>query len=162
MATDYWKYIEKRLHEESMLHYPENNLRKILKSFLNGILNEFYEDSFNLMKQSFLVTMTGKYLDIKAEEYGLKRKKDESDDELRQRIFNATSTYLSVNFIKLQKTLIYTKKDLTDSIREKMSSNNPYLNNEYAVIPPDVETYDFLENDVVYEKVYQLYKKGWK
>lgn len=162
MFTDYWKYIEERLHEESMLHYPNNKLREILQSFLNGILNDVYEDSFDLMKQSFLVTMNGKYLDIKAEEYGLKRKENESDDELRQRIFNATSTYLSVNFIKLQKTLIYTKKHLNDSIREKMSSNNPYLNNEYAVIPPDVETYDFLENDVVYEKVYQLYKKGWK
>ena len=162
MRTDYWRYIEERLHEESLLHYPDNKLRLILKSFLNGILNDFYDDSFDLMKQSFLVTMSGKYLDIKAEEYGLKRKTDESDDELRQRIFNATSTYLSVNFIKLQKTLIYTKKDLNDSIREKMSSNNPYLNNEYAVIPPDVETYDFLENDVVYEKIYQLYKKGWK
>ena len=162
MLTDYWRYIEDRLHEESMLHYPENKLKEILNSFLNGVLNEFYDDSFDLMKQSFLVTMSGKYLDIKAEEYGLKRDTGESDDELRQRIFNATSTYLSVNFIKLQKTLIYTKKNLNDSIREKMSSNNPYLNNEYAVIPPDVETYDFLENDVVYEKIYQLYKKGWK
>ena len=160
--TDYWKYIEERLHEESMLHYPENNIRLILKSFLNGTLNDFEEDSFDLMKQSFLVTMTGKYLDIKAEEYGLKRKTNETDDEFRQRIFNAISTYLSVNFIKLQKTLIYTKKNLHDNIREKMTSDNPYLNNEYAVIPPDVETFDFLENDVIYEKIYELYKKGWK
>lgn len=159
--TNYWKYIEERLHEESNLHYPNNNIKLILETYLNGILNKFYEESIDLLKNSFLLTMTGKHLDLKGEEYGIKRDVDESDDEYRQRLFNVVLEYLSVNFIKMQKTLVFTKKSVDDNIREKMTSNNPYLNNEYAVIPPNDDISNFLKNDVIYEDVYQIYVKGW-
>ncbi|RAP46455.1 MAG: hypothetical protein BZ136_07555 [Methanosphaera sp. rholeuAM74] len=159
--VDYWNFIEKRLHEESMLRYPLNRLRGILRSFVNGALNDFYDDALDVLAQSFLLTCTGKYLDLRGVEYNLKREVGEDDESYRQRLFNLTSCYLSVNFIKMQNALVYTKDDVEDSIRLKMTSNNPYLNNEYAVIPPNVDVFDFLENDVLFDDVYVLYKRGW-
>lgn len=86
----------------------------------------------------------------------------ESDKSFRQRILNSISTYLSVNFIKDQGVLLYSKNNLNENIRMNMTSNNPYMNNIYAAIPKDDVVKKFLETEIVYEKHLQIYKKGWE
>lgn len=85
----------------------------------------------------------------------------ETDDEYRRRIFNAYSPRLTVDYLKKQKIILYSKKEFEEDIRTKMTSLNPYLNNIYAGIPPNDQISDFLDNDVIHNKHIYIYKKGW-
>lgn len=255
---DYWRFIQRRLHHESALHYPRNKVRKILKAYVNGILNECEIDSRHYFEQGFLLTCTGRYLDERGYEMGIPRKKGktaegivtfklsspassrlkipkntlvyssytgyeyltkydayidvdetevnikvqaitygarfnayegeitvinnkylsknlsvrnespiyggedaEPDAQYRQRLFNSISINLSVNYLKKQGIIIYSKAKYNNNIRIKLSSFNPYLNNEYAAIPPSDEVLNFLDKDVIHDKIMQIYIKGW-
>lgn len=72
--TNYWRAIEQRLHEESLLHYPRNEMRKILRAYLNGALNTCEENVNMFFEQGFLLTCTGEFLDERGNEMGLPRK----------------------------------------------------------------------------------------
>lgn len=159
--TDYWKSIEERLHTESLLHYPTNKVRLLLKSYLNGELNSLKSDVQDMVLQGFLLTCTGKYLDMYGAELGVPRENTEEDDSYRQRLFNIISDYLSVGYLKKMGNIIYTKNMLDDNIRENMTSNNPYLNNRYAVIPGNDNSLDFVTNDTITEDNIVTYLKGW-
>ncbi|MCD8210592.1 MAG: hypothetical protein LUC37_03480 [Prevotella sp.] len=95
-----WNAIVRRLHEESGLQYPQNRVRLILEACINGGLDDLEAVIWTTIFAGFLQTCTGKYLDLRGEEIGLSRRSNESDDEYRQRLFNALSYYLSVRFIK--------------------------------------------------------------
>ena len=256
---DYWRFIQRRLHAESALHYPRNRVRKILRAYLNGTLNDCEVDSRHFFEQGFLLTCEGRFLDERGNEMGIPRKKGktaegtvhfelskpatsrlkipkgtlvyssftgyeylttydayidvgetevvvkiqaitygkrfnayeeelttidttylskdltvkneipilggedmESDAEYRQRLFNSISVNLSINFLKRQGIIIYSKKEYNNNIRIKLSSLNPYLNNKYAAIPPSNEVLNFLDRDVIHDKIMQIYIKGWK
>lgn len=72
--TDYWRTIQRRLHEESALHYPRNKMRLILRAYVNGMLNKMDEDSRMFFNQNFLLTTSGYYLDERGAEFALPRK----------------------------------------------------------------------------------------
>lgn len=256
--TEYWRAIERRLHEESALHYPRNKMRLILKAYIDGTLNKFDADDRKFFEQGFLLTCSGEYLDLRGAEMGIPRKEGkiatgtvtfkltngavsrisipkgtivssyvtgyeyvtknrayievgetsvtvnvqaitygkkyncskneityvetesipstvavinetactggedgESDGEYRQRLFNFISTNLSVNFLKKQGIIIYSKKKYDDEIRTKMSSLNPYMSNQYCAIPPNDTIMKYVEKDIIYYKIMQIYIKGW-
>jgi hypothetical protein len=158
---DFWRTIELRLHEESQLHHPLNEVKKILKSYINGALNEYDEFDQDLIKDAFLKTCTDVYLDERGAEYGLLRNTDETDDEFRSRIMNANNLNLSVNFMKKQGMTLYSKKKVDDKIRLKLSSMNPYMSRYYACIPDNITVSDFVENKVIHRKTLEIYKRGW-
>ena len=255
---DYWRVIQRRLHSESALHYPRNEVRKILKAYINGTLNEYEDNSRLFREQGFLLTCQGAYLDERGNEMGLPRKKGkvatgtvtfhlinpasstlvipkdfviessitgygytttknatievgetdvtvtvqaiasgkrynaieseltvidttyvssdlsvtneiqitggvdgETDAEYRQRLFNSISTHLTVNYLKKQGIIIYSKKKYDNDIRIKMSSLNPYLNNEYAAIPPK-SLINYLNKEIIHNRIMQIYIKGWE
>lgn len=110
--TNRWTPIENRLHEESALHYPDNTMRRILEPLLNGLFDAVEEEMNDIIYECFLLTSTGQYLDLFGVEIGLTRENDESDNEYRQRLFNALSEYLSVSFVKLQGIILYAKEEL--------------------------------------------------
>lgn len=85
----------------------------------------------------------------------------ESDSEYAQRLLNNESTNISVNYLKKMGILIYTKNDLDDNIRTKMTSFNPYLFNEYALIPPNNEVADFTLHELIVNDWTVVYIKGW-
>ncbi|WP_455644815.1 hypothetical protein [Methanosphaera sp.] len=159
--TNRWTPIELRLHEESGLHYPENHVRKILEACINGILNDVESEIDDAIYESFLLTCSGIYLDMNGEEIGILRETDETDDEYRQRLFNALSSYLSVNFVKLQGMILYSKDELESNIRSKLTSLNPYLSKYYAGIPKNSIATEFLTTDMIYEYNIYYYVKGW-
>lgn len=254
---EFWRFIQRRLHSESALHYPKNKVRLILKAYVDGILNQYLEDARVFAEQGFLLTCIGSYLDERGNEMNLPRKKGniargtvnftlsepsnsklkiprntlmlsiygyeyitlndayigvgettttvnvqaitygkrynidakeltiidntrlsselevsneipitggtdgETDEEYRKRIFNAYSPRLTVDYLKKQGIIIYSKKEFEEDIRTKMTSLNPYLNNVYAGIPPNEEIADFLDNDVIHNKHIYIYTKGW-
>lgn len=85
----------------------------------------------------------------------------ESDAEYGQRLLNNESTNISVNYLKKQGITIYTKNDLSDDIRTKMTSFNPYLFNEYALIPPNNEVADYTLNELIVNEWTVVYIRGW-
>ena len=306
--TNYWTQISERLHEESALHYPNNEMRNILEVYFNTILSEFEKHNREIVNQGFLVTSTGYFLDLRGAEYGIPRKtgeyakgqitfvfvneipknqtptqittpdselaitdyshqliqdivnnintqrknnnystiyeirkavsdysipigtkvqndrgyeyiltenltikKDEylttgsikasssgqrynteeqtvtrfntsqigeelicinpypiqggkdgeTDDDYRHRLLNNINTNLSIPFLRRQKIIIYTKKQLNHPIRTKLTSFNPYINNKYSLIPPLNEVEDFVNNELIADYSVVIYKKGW-
>lgn len=158
---DYWTVIQNRLTNTSGLKRPDNTIATILKEMTNGFYNEFTEDIYNTVLETFLLTADSSYLDIKGKELNIQRTSEESDNDYRQRLFNAISTVLNVNFIKKQGIIVYTKKEKEDNIRQKMTSNNPYINNTYAIFPKTSTSSFFISTDFIYEYVTTYYMKGW-
>lgn len=85
----------------------------------------------------------------------------ESDDSYRQRLLNNINTNISINYLKKQGIIIYSKKNLKDDVRTKMTSFNPYLNNKYDVIPPDNEVFDFVKYELIADPYIMVYIRGW-
>lgn len=306
---EYWESIKNRLHEESLLHHPNNEIGKMFETFFNKMLNQFSEDNVLFLDQGFLITTSGLYLDIRGQELGLPRRegtfaegtvvftltkeiikssapkklenvveggitydfrmeelqtlldnineerqndedfttilearsaentftipqgtpvfsnvgfeyllvedvvfnkgdilkegkirakesgsrynagigeicvfnaseinKDlivenlvwindgndgESDEEYARRLINNNSVNISVNFLKRQNIVIYSKKDVDDELRNNLTSFNPYLNNEYALIPPNNEISDYVLNELIINDWTVVYIKGW-
>ena len=158
---DRWNAIESRLHEETSLRYPENIVRKILKEVINKHLEDLENTVEELLYESFLVSCSGDYLDIRGSEYGILREKNESDNSYRQRILNMISSFFTVNFMKKQGFILYTINSLDSNIRTEMTSNNPYLNNEYMGIPKHALAREFMLKDTIYEYNIVLYTKLW-
>lgn len=159
--TNRWTPIENRLHEESALHYPQNIMHKILEPIINGLFDDLEDEINDIIYNCFLLTAEGQYLDLMGVEIGLIRETNESDDEYRQRLFNALSEYLSVTFVKLQGIILYAKDELYSDIRIHMSSRNPYMNNIYAGIPRTSVSRSVLLYDMIYEYIICHYVKGW-
>ena len=306
---EYWAPIKNRLHEESLLHHPNNEIGKMFEVFFNEMLNQFSEDNMLFVDQGFLLTTSGLYLDIRGNELGLPRKegtyaegtvvftltkeirksaepkklenveedgitydfrmeelqtlldnineerkddedyttilearsaeatftipegtpvfsdvgfeyiltedvvfqkgdilqegkvkakesgkrynagigeikvfnaneinKDlivenlvringgndgESDEEYARRLINNNSVNISVNYLKRQNIVIYAKKDVDDELRTKLTSFNPYLTNEYALIPPNNEISDYVLNELIINDWTEVYMRGW-
>lgn len=318
-TIDYWESIRNRLHEESGLHYPFNEIGQMLELFFNKILNEFSTENRNFLDQGFLHTTTGIYLDERGKEMAMPRKggkpakgyvqfiltqkipetetpteliaktnstdgktydfqldsvknilnrinkerfddenittileprqaksnitipkgtsvysdvgfeylttrevilkkgemiitipvqsngkgpqynteentiktfvykgteednvsyinsdlivvndtqikggkAGESDDAYRQRLLNNINSNISVNHLKKQGVTLFSKKEVDDNIRVKLSSNNPYVTNKYGAIPPNREMKDYMENEMIINDWVILYHKGW-
>ena len=85
----------------------------------------------------------------------------ETDDQYRQRLLNNINTNITINYLKKQGIIIYSKKNHDDDVRTKMTSFNPYLNNMYDVIPPYNEVYDFVKYDLIADQYIMVYIRGW-
>ena len=85
----------------------------------------------------------------------------EDDNEYRRRLLNSINTNISVNYLKRQSIIIYTKKELDDAVRLKMTSLNPYLNNKYCAIPPNDDVTFFMNHELIANKNVIVYIKGW-
>lgn len=88
-------------------------------------------------------------------------KDGESDTEYGQRLLNNNSVNISVNYLKRQGIVIYTKGERDEDIRTKMTSFNPYLFNEYALIPPNNEVADYTLHELIVNDWTMVYIKGW-
>lgn len=89
-------------------------------------------------------------------------KDGETDNHYRRRLLNNESVNLSVNQIKREGIIVYSKKNRDDVIRVKMSSLNPYMSNKYALIPSNDEKLYFSEYDLIADDNVKVYRKGWE
>lgn len=306
---DYWKAMELRLHEESGLHNPLNEIGQMFNIFFNEMLHQFSEDNRLFLDQGFLATAEGLYLDIFGKEMGLPRRggkyakgtvkfsltrkipqeeepekitneseegltfdfqpekiqdildelneerkndastttilelreaesnipifkgtkiysdtgfeyitteevtlpkghkfvsvpviaresgerynaeantlsvfdsssidddlivmnideikggeEEENDGSYRQRLLNNKTLNISVNHLVRNGVIVYTKENVDDDIRIKTTSNNPYLNNKYALIPPENEVKEFIIKDLLMDDNVRIYIMGW-
>lgn len=97
---------------------------------LDGTIVEYLENYDNHVLDMFLVTATGKYLDLHGEQYKMFRRQGESDDSFRNRILVEQSiVQSSTDFLKLNVVLWVYFDNILD--KNVLSSRNPYLKNEH-------------------------------
>lgn len=85
----------------------------------------------------------------------------EEDDDYRLRLLNNISQNITINYLKRQGIIIYSVDSLEDNVRTKVTSFNPYVNNEYAIIPSNNEVRDFVKDELVTEYCFNIYIRGW-
>lgn len=108
------------------LNNPENDGYK----FLDGTVGEYLEHYDNHVYDLFLARASGGYLDLHGKLYGIFRREDESDEELRRRILNEEFIVQSTtDFLGLDVVLWVYFTDILD--KNVLSSRNPYLKNEH-------------------------------
>lgn len=97
---------------------------------LEGTIAEYLEHYDNHVLDMFIVTATGKYLDLHGEQYRMFRRPGESDISFRNRILVEQSIVQSTfDFLKLNVILLVYKDGLLGN--NVLSSRNPYLKQEH-------------------------------
>lgn len=148
----YTRGIVERLNNESL--QDENNDFTIV---LDGCLGEYLTNRDNHFLDTFLITATGKYLDIHADIFGLKRRENETDESFRQRIItDETLIERTTDFEKLDCQLWVYKDDVDK--KNVLTSRNPYLkkfhDDDYVFIATGSDSNyiknKFLLNDILW------------
>lgn len=159
--TTTWLQIRNRLHENSGLQNPKNEIGALLDLTI-GVTIEAFEDFIDdHLLQAFILTAEGDHLDRIADEHGLERMNNEDDTSLRQRIFNSIIFSLSIVFVERQGIRNYSKKRLHDDSRLYMTSCNPHTTNLYDTIPVTAIAKAWLYNQLIYEYTCRVHAKGW-
>lgn len=156
-----WIQIRNRLHENSGLQNPKNPVGVLFDLTISAMLEKFDEFIDEHILQAFVLTSEEFHLDRIADEYGLVRLDDESDDELRRRILNAIVFTLSIIYIERQGIRNYSKQLLTDNSRIYITSCNPHTHNIYDSYAETDIAKNFFLNQLVYEYTCLLHWKGW-
>ena len=118
--------ILNRLNNDEL--QKEDNPGRIV---LDGTIGEYLENYDNHVLDMFLVTASGKYLDLHGEQYKMFRRPGESDVSFRNRIMIEKSiVQSSTDFLKLNVVLWVYFNDILD--KNVLSSRNPYLKNEHT------------------------------
>lgn len=121
----YTKALQERLNNKA-LQNDDNDFIKIY----DGCINEYLENRNNKFMNIFLTTAEGDYLDVHGKMYGIFRKKDESDDSYRNRIFlNKSILQRTTDFNKLDLGFWVFKEGVID--KDTLTSRNPYLKKEH-------------------------------
>lgn len=122
---------------------------------LDGTIGEYLENYDNHVLDMFLVTATGKYLDLHGEQYKMFRRPGESDASFRNRILveqsivQSTSDFLKLNVV----LLVYFDGLLSNNV---LSSRNPYLKIEHDedyIFLATGEDCDYLRNKFILEDI---------
>lgn len=134
--------------ETSQLSRPDNPMHKIIDNGVGTWLDNF-EDK-DLDSQFFLNTATGKYLDLHGQDYGIRRKLDETDEDYRQRIIYESMGHLTVNFLlNVYNVELYSfVQDFTVEDND-LTSDNPYISNEGYLGVCNQTTRDILDKKFI-------------
>lgn len=133
--TENGERILDSIPETSSLSNPDNPMYKIIDYAVGGFLDAF-EDK-DLDSQFFLNTATGKYLDLHGEDYNIRRKLDESDEDYRQRIIYESLGRVTVDFlIKIYGVELYVYVPDFNVNNNTLVSDNPYISRDgyYAIV----------------------------
>lgn len=119
---------EDRLNPVSNLSNPESDGYKLFDFTIGYELDKI--DDEDLLKQLFVNTATGDYLDLHGSIYGVYRYDGESDDDFRNRIINNSNFKLCIYDIEqLNGTVVCYVQDLN----VQATSKNDLLSNEYII-----------------------------
>lgn len=133
--TENGEKILDMIPDTSMLSNPSNPMYKIIDKAVGGWLDNF-EDQ-DLDSQLFLTSATGKYLDLHGQDYNIRRRLDESDEDYRNRIIYESMGRVTVNFLlDIYGVQLYVYVDNFDVSKNSLTSDNPYMPNEgyFAVV----------------------------
>ena len=128
--SDYGDGIIERLNGTTGLADKDNPFHKLINHGLGGWLDNFDENS--LSEQIFLESATGKWLDVHGEQFGIKRKIDESDEEYRQRIVYESLGHITTPFlVDVYGLTLYCYIEDFDVTENTLTSDNVYACNKY-------------------------------
>lgn len=131
--------VMERVHMQSGLRRHDNEVHNIFRETLGWYFNEL--DSVEQVRSFLLKNATGAYLDEYAYQYGLARNDNETDDELRARIYAHKKELFKVSDVKSTSVDLFT---YVDNPYTQMTSKNTYLSHKYlAHANKNVEDYWF-------------------
>lgn len=146
--TENGEQILDMIPETSQLSQPDNPMYKIIDYAVGGWLDNFEEK--DLDSQFFLNTATGGYLDLHGEDYGIRRRLDESDDDYRQRIIYESMGHLTANFLlDVYNVQLYTFIDDFNADENTLTSDNPYIRTEGFLAVTDEKTRNILNKKFI-------------
>lgn len=99
MSSEYGTYIREQFPEHSPLHDDNNPMREMIETGIGTVFDEIEEEIFDSSDMRFLITATGKYLDLMGERFGLARG-TRTDDEYRAVLIAIKSSTPSIAGIK--------------------------------------------------------------
>lgn len=161
MTTVVWEQIRSRLHEESGLQNPSNEVGKLLDIFIGTSFESFEDFIDEHLLQSFILLAEGDHLDRLGYQEGVTRKDNETDSSYRQRIMNQLESNMTVVNTKRQGIDLYSKKNVGDNSRLYLTSTNAHTNNKYDAIPKTSEAKTYLLQQLLYEYILQPHWKGY-
>lgn len=119
--------IIERLHSNSNLRNLDNPVRKIIDNTIGEWLDQ--HDETVLYENIFLISATGKYLDLHGQTYNIYRRVDESDENYRQRIIYESLNRLTVNYLRDVFNLdVYVYVANYNPQNNQLTSDNYYIN----------------------------------
>lgn len=146
--TENGERILDSIPETSSLSNPDNPMYKIIDYAVGGYLDDF-EDK-DLDSQLFLNTATGKYLDLHGEDYNIRRKLNESDDDYRQRIIYESLGQITIDFlVNVYNVELYSYVPDFNLDDNTLVSDNPYLSREGYLAIVDEETKEILDKKFI-------------
>lgn len=146
--TENGERILDSIPETSSLSNPNNPMYKIIDYAVGGYLDDF-EDK-DLDSQLFLNTATGKYLDLHGQDYNIRRKLNESDDDYRQRIIYESLGQITIDFlVNVYNVELYSYVQDFNLNNNTLVSDNPYLSREGYLAIVDEETKEILDKKFI-------------
>lgn len=140
--------ILERLHNDSPASNPENDFYKVFDGSVGEWLDRFDVDRFH--EQLFVGMASGEWLDLHGEEYGVKRKLDESDSDYRERIVKHTLGDLTPSLLGVDFGLeVFTDVNGYTRDGNKLVSDNPYISRDGYIVFCDDETRALVEKSFV-------------
>ena len=143
--SDFIKLFCDFLPVKSNIREENNELRNVLDKSLGEFMdNKLGEVSDNI----FLTTATGGWLDCFGNDYGVRRKYNESDDDYRDRIVFEKLEYLNAdNLQDIYGLTLYCFINQFDASENTLTSDNPYVNSIKMTDATGIE--DILKNKFI-------------
>ena len=108
-----------------------------------------FEDK-DLDSQLFLNTATGAYLDLHGNDYGIRRKLDESDEDYRSRIIYESLGHLTVDFLlNVYGVELYSYVSGFNVNENTLVSDNPYMVSDGFLAVTDEVTKEILDKKFI-------------
>ena len=127
--SDIGEDIIGRLSRTSKLKL-DSDMGRIIDYTIGEWLQRENDEPF--FEQFFLQEATGSYLDLHGKEYGVFRKINESDDDYRKRIIYSSSSYLTINYLKIVYDVeIYSYVASFNVSNNTLVSDNPYYTGKF-------------------------------
>ena len=145
--SDFVPMLVDMLPRHSSLQSVDNPLRVVLDRSLGEFMDRV--DSEVVFDGLFLQSASGGWLDAHGRDYGVVRKQDESDKDYRNRIIFEKLEYLTVrNLQEIYGVALYVLVDTFNPSENMLTSDNPYLDNEYMAVA-DETTREIINNKFV-------------
>ena len=132
--SDFIEMFCDMLKINSEIQSADNDFRKVL----DKSLGEYMDAHDDVLDELFLDSATGGWLDAFGKDYGVSRKIDEDDESYRQRIIFEKLEYLTAhNLQTIYGLTLYTNIDDYDASTNQLTSDNPYISNNYMSYASD-------------------------
>ena len=147
---NYGEGIISRLHEDCSLRDEDNPVRPIIINTVGAWLDN--QDPSELMEGVYLQSASGKFLDLHGNDFGIRRKLDESDDHYRKRLTYQALGCLTVEYlVNVYDLVLYVNVDDFDASENMLTSDNEYIGDDGFMTVADEDTQSILESAFVLE-----------